>query len=177
MTVRDVAGHLGLDWKTVKEADKLFLEARCGQPDDAGLRILAVDKGARYLLLKNRRTLRRRSHRRQLRELPALNEGIRAVMILKEKLKRLWRYRSRTWAARALDQWCAPARSLKQNALSAFAEVLQRHRHGILNHCGYPIPTGKLGGVGNKIKVIKRKAYGSYDLRCFTLKIHQAFAD
>lgn len=54
MTVRDVAGHLGLDWKTVKEADKLFLEARYGTPDLAGLRILAVDeisirKGHRYL--------------------------------------------------------------------------------------------------------------------------------
>ena len=54
MTVRDVARHLGLDWKTVKDADKLFLEARYGQPDYEGLRILAVDeisirKGHRYL--------------------------------------------------------------------------------------------------------------------------------
>lgn len=54
MTVRDVARHLGLDWKTVKDADKLFLEARYGQPDYTGLRILAVDeisirKGHRYL--------------------------------------------------------------------------------------------------------------------------------
>ncbi len=54
MTVQDVARHLGLDWKTVKEADKLFLEDRYGKPDLAGLRILAVDeisirKGHRYL--------------------------------------------------------------------------------------------------------------------------------
>jgi transposase len=54
MTVRDVARHLGLDWKTVRDADKLFLEARYGQPDHGGLRILAVDeisirKGHRYL--------------------------------------------------------------------------------------------------------------------------------
>ena len=54
MTVRDVAGHLGLDWKTVKAADKLLVEARYGQPDYTGLRILAVDeisirKGHRYL--------------------------------------------------------------------------------------------------------------------------------
>ena len=54
MTVQDVARHLGLGWKTVKDADKLFLEARYGTPDYAGLRILAVDeisirKGHRYL--------------------------------------------------------------------------------------------------------------------------------
>ena len=37
------------------------------------------------------------------------------------------------------------------------------------------IHTGKLEGVNNKIKVIKRKAYGFHDLRYFTLKIYQAF--
>jgi transposase len=45
-----------------------------------------------------------------------------------------------------------------------------------LNHCNYPIHTGKLEGVNNKIKVIKRKAHGFHDLRYFTLKIYQAFS-
>lgn len=54
MTVTDVARHLGLDWKTVKEIDKYYLEREYGQPDLNGLRILAVDeisvrKGHRYL--------------------------------------------------------------------------------------------------------------------------------
>ncbi len=44
-----------------------------------------------------------------------------------------------------------------------------------LNSGGYPIHTGKLEGVNNKIKVIKRKAYGFHDLRYFTLKIYQVF--
>jgi hypothetical protein len=48
------------------------------------------------------------------------------------------------------------------------------HRYGILNHCDHPIHTGILEGVNNKIKVIKRKAYGCHDLRYFTLKIFQA---
>jgi len=42
----------------------------------------AVYRGAKYLLLKNRRNLRRRSHRQQLKELLALNEVISTVMIL-----------------------------------------------------------------------------------------------
>lgn len=45
-----------------------------------------VYKGAKYLLLKNRRNVRRRSHRQQLKELLALNEVISTVMILKDKL-------------------------------------------------------------------------------------------
>ncbi len=52
--------------------------------------------------------------------------------------------------------------------------MLERHRYGILNHFDYPIHTGKLEGVNNKIKIIKRKAYGFHDLRCFNLKIFQA---
>jgi transposase len=54
MTVSEVARHLGLNWKTVKDIDKYFLERDFGQPDLNGLRILAVDeisirKGHRYL--------------------------------------------------------------------------------------------------------------------------------
>ena len=54
MTVKDVAIHLGLDWKTVKRIDKSFLEDQYGEPDYDGVRILAVDeiairKGHEYM--------------------------------------------------------------------------------------------------------------------------------
>lgn len=54
MTVTEVAKHLSLDWKTVKNIDKFYLEGQYGQPNLDGLRILAVDeisvkKGHRYL--------------------------------------------------------------------------------------------------------------------------------
>jgi transposase len=54
MTVVEVAQHLQLDWKTVKNIDKWFLERQYGQPDLNGLQVLAVDeisvkKGHRYL--------------------------------------------------------------------------------------------------------------------------------
>lgn len=54
MTVADVARHFQLDWKTVKDIDKQYLEAQYGQPDLNKLRILAVDeisirKGHSYL--------------------------------------------------------------------------------------------------------------------------------
>lgn len=54
MTVKEVADHLDLDWKTVKNIDKFFPEAQYGSPRFDGLRLLAVDeisirKGHRYL--------------------------------------------------------------------------------------------------------------------------------
>ena len=56
MTVIEVAQHLQLDWKTVKNIDKWFLERQYGQPDLNGLQVLAVDeisikKGHRYLTI------------------------------------------------------------------------------------------------------------------------------
>jgi transposase len=129
------------------------------------------------LLLKNRGNLRHQSQRDQLKELLELNETLNTVMILKDKLKHIWQYRSRTWAHKSIDQWCDLARSLKQPSLTSFANMLERHRYGIVNHCDYPIHTGKVEGVNNKIKVIKRKAYGFHDLRYFTLKIYQAFSN
>jgi len=135
----------------------------------------AVYKGAKYLLLKNRSNVKLKGHRQQLKELLELNEVINTVMILKDKLKHIWTYRSRTWAEKALDNWCELARSLNQPSVNAFGRMLERHRYGIINHCDYAIHTGKLEGVNNKIKVIKRKAYGFHDLRYFTLKIYQAF--
>ena len=35
-------------------------------------------------------------------------------MILKDKLKHIWTYRHRTWANKAIDDWCELARSIQQ---------------------------------------------------------------
>jgi transposase len=121
--------------------------------------------------------LREQSQRDQLKQLLKLNETLSIVMILKDKLKYIWQYRYRTWANKAIDNWCELARSIHHPDLTSFAKMIERHRYGIVNHCDYPIHTGKIEGVNNKIKVIKRKAYGFHDLRYFTLKIYQAFSN
>ena len=57
----------------------------------------------------------------------------------------------------------------------AFAKRLQPHLHGILAHCRRPLHTSLLEGINNKIKVIKRMAYGFRDDDYFFLKIRTAF--
>jgi transposase len=52
---------------------------------------------------------------------------------------------------------------------------LRKHKPEILNHCDYPIGTSRLEGVNNKMKLIKRRAYGYGDSECVGLKIEQAF--
>ncbi|MBE7446721.1 MAG: transposase [Planctomycetia bacterium] len=75
---------------------------------------------------------------------------------------------------KAIDEWCLLAKTINHSVVHKFANMLMKHSYGILNHCDYKIHTSKLEGVNNKIKVIKRKAYGFHDERYFSLKIIQA---
>lgn len=145
--------------------------AESKKQDEAGRKLI---KGSRYLLLKNAPNLLG-SQRKALRELLAANQALNTVYVLKDQLKRIWEYKHPAWARKALDQWCALAHASGIPALAAFARSLCRHEKGIVNHCRYPIHTGRLEGINNKIKVIKRQAYGFRDDAYFILKIKGAF--
>ena len=58
--------------------------------------------------------------------------------------------------------------------LKSFAETLRDHREGILAYYNFRISTGPLEGANNKIKMMKREAYGYRDEEFFTLKIFAA---
>jgi len=281
MTIKEVARHVNLDWKTVKNIDKMFLEEEFGETDYQDLRILAVDeisrgrhhdyltvvldyltgrivwigegrkqstldaffegmpekdrnrieavamdmwdpfiaavkrwcpnakivfdffhvvqafnrvidkvrnqeyrkateeekeviKGSKFLLLKNKVNLQKKE-KPHLKELLRLNQNLSTVYILKDALKGIWNYKYPKCAQKALENWCELARESGIQCVVKFAGKLGRYREGILNHCCYPIHTSKLEGVNDKLKVIKRDAYGFLDTRYFILKAKQAF--
>ena len=60
-------------------------------------------------------------------------------------------------------------------ALVQFAKRLSKYRRGILASAIYPMNSSILEGVNNRIKVIKRMAYGFRDASYFFLKIKDAF--
>jgi transposase len=159
----------------VKAYGEVIDEVRREEYRKAAFQQRAYIKGSRYLLLSNRENLDAEQTAR-LEELLEVNERLSAVYILKDQLKVIYRYSRRPWAERALEQWCALAAHVDHPMMRRFIGRLQFFREGILNHCKYPIGTSKLEGVNNRIKVIKRKAYGFHDSRYFTLKVKQAFA-
>jgi transposase len=59
--------------------------------------------------------------------------------------------------------------------LRHFARCLEPYLPGILAHCRWPLDTKLVEGINNKIKVIKRMAYGFRDDAYFFLKIRAAF--
>jgi Transposase len=54
---------------------------------------------------------------------------------------------------------------------SYFADTLEAHQEGVLNYYDFKISTGPLEGTNNKIKTMKRQAYGFRDQEFFKLKI------
>jgi transposase len=134
-----------------------------------------VIKGTRWLLLRNRANVTRPEDRVRLREVLAANRPLWVVYVLKDELKQLWRYRYRGAAERAWSAWYGWAVRSRIPALIDFARRLKEKVAGILAHCHYPLNTGVLEGMNNKIKVIKRMAYGFRDDAYFFLKIRATF--
>lgn len=133
-----------------------------------------VIKGTRWLLLRNGKSLGR-AERMRLQEVLAMNRRLWVVYVLKDALKGLWRYKYTGAAQRAWSQWYGWAVRSRIPALVKFARRLKTKLPGILAHCRYPLHTGVLEGINNKIKVLKRMAYGFRDDVYFFLKIRAAF--
>jgi transposase len=133
-----------------------------------------VVKSSRWLLLRNPSNLDR-DDRIKLRELLAANKPLLKVYLLKDDLKRLWSYRREGWARAAWTSWYRRAMRSGIPALKRFARNLRKRLDGILGHCRYPLHTSLLEGINNKVKVIKRMAYGFRDDAYFFLRIRAAF--
>jgi transposase len=134
-----------------------------------------VVKGARWLLLRNKESIPRAEDRVRLRELLNANRALLKVYVMRDDLKHLWEYRYRGRAERFWKGWYQRAVRSRIKPLVRFAKNLAAHSHGILSHCGWPLHTSVLEGINNKIKVIKRMAYGFRDDAYFFLKIRAAF--
>ena len=133
-----------------------------------------VVKTSRWLLLRNRENVPAEKAV-QLDELLAANRALMTAYVLKDDLKQLWRYRSETWAKKAWQSWKRRAMRSGLQPLRHFARCLEPYLPGILAHCRWPLGTNLVEGINNKIKVIKRMAYGFRDDAYFFLKIRAAF--
>lgn len=132
-------------------------------------------KGSRWLLLRNRDNVTNPADQVRLSELLAANRALLTVYIMKDELKALWDYRHIGYAERFWQQWYRRAMRSRIAPLKRFAANLKKVISGVLAHCKWPLGTNVIEGINNKIKVIKRIAYGFRDDAYFFLKIRAAF--
>ncbi len=131
-----------------------------------------VLKGTRWLLLKRPENLdATRNEQARLEEALRLNQPLATAYYLKEDLAEAWEQEDRDTAQAFLLDWIAQAETSGIRMLIQFARTLRIHAQGILNYYDYPISTGPLEGTNNKIKTMKRQAYGFRDQEFLKLKI------
>jgi transposase len=131
-----------------------------------------VLKGTRWLLLKNPDNLNPdRKETERLREALRLNQPLALAYYMKEELRLLWGQPDKATAEAFLTDWIKRAMASGIRMLMKFAKTLATHRTGILAYYDYPISTGPLEGTNNKIKTMKRQAYGFRDPEFFKLRI------
>jgi transposase len=131
-----------------------------------------VLKGSRWLLLKAAENLDpERDEEARLEEALKLNKPLATAYYLKEDLRQFWDQPGKTFAGAFLTDWTRRAEASGIRMLQAMAKTLESHREGLLAYYDYRISTGPLEGTNNKIKTMKRQAYGFRDLEFFKLKI------
>ncbi len=131
-----------------------------------------VLKGVRWLLLKRPEHLDpTHNEPKRLQEALRLNEPLATAYYLKEELNEVWEQDDEESAQSLLMDWILYAESTGIRMLQNFAKTLRFHAMGILAYYDYPISTGPLEGTNNKIKTMKRQAYGFRDQEFFRLKI------
>jgi transposase len=131
-----------------------------------------VLKGTRWLLLKNPENLdQTRDEQQRLAAALELNQPLALAYYMKEDLRQIWQQPDKATAARVLQDWIDRAERSGIHLLYKFSKTLAIHRRGILAYYDYPISTGPLEGANNKIKTMKRQAYGFRDHEFFKLKI------
>ena len=129
-------------------------------------------KGTRWLLLMNGERLKdSEKAQAKLREALQMNMPLMKAYYLKEGLHEIWNRALKPEAEVLINEWIAQAKATKVRLLRKMAETVEKHRAGILAWYDFSITTGKLEGINNKIKVLKRKAYGYRDNKFFELKL------
>lgn len=133
-----------------------------------------VIKGSRWLLLRNADNLKP-EQAVKLEELLAANASLTKVYLLKDQLKTLWFADDEATARHGWREWTGMALSSGIDALVRFTKKLEPYLDGIVPSARHRLNTSVLEGMNNRIKVIKRMAYGYRDTEYFFLKIRAAF--
>lgn len=129
-------------------------------------------KGQQQVLLSNHENLTL-DGRKSLKTLLAAGKRLPTACVLKESFGQLWSCQREGWARRFFDNRKAGLKWQRLKPYEKFAEMIERHRDGIAACCNpeNKVPPGFVEGLNNKIRVIRRRAYGLRDEEYLRLKV------
>lgn len=177
--------------KVIAEVRKAEQKRLAESGDREGARAL---KKTRYILTSRRATLQRKDaeagqviskestlfdrpavvrhggYEEKYNELLQQNKLLVTIDIIKEQLAAAYAMKSETQMADMVCEIIDTCKATGNEHLLWFARLLENHYKGIIAHATYRISSGKIEGINNKIKTLRRQGYGYPDDDYFFLK-------
>ncbi len=165
--------------------------------DSGDTEAAAALKKTRYILTSSRDTLRRKdeeatagkvisgggklfpqpeitrkpNHMQRYEDLIKQNQLFFTLDIIKDKLTSAYKQTDETAMAKEISEIMDICAVTKNKHLLWFRRLLDGHFEGIIAHATYHISAGKIEGINNKIKTLRRQGYGYPDDDSFFLKL------
>ncbi len=127
-------------------------------------------KNNRWVLYKNLEHYTEADHNTLLK-LKEINEPLYEAYLVKEQFDRFFDYKKPAWAKKFLKKWYQQIPAHLKIFFQPFYDMLMRYLKGVLSYIKHRISNATAEGFNNKIKVLKRMAYGYRDKDYFKLKI------
>ena len=131
-----------------------------------------VLKGTRDLLLRNGADIFDKEYKKRLDNALDMNKPLSQAYYLKEQLREIWMQPNKQAAEKVMLDWVKQAQENKVPQLVKMAVTIMAYRTGILAWYDCPVSTGKVEGINNRIKVMKRVPYRFRDEGCFHLRLY-----
>ena len=132
---------------------------------------------ARWVLLKHQRN-HSQSQAGLLAKLEKLNSPLYKAYLLKEQFYEIYKSGGNPeQSVQRIKDWIEEVKQTKLRALIDFCKTVESNMDYIANYFKYGRTSGAIEGVNNKIKVIKRMAYGYRDQQYFFRKIRSKYSD
>ena len=99
------------------------------------------------------------------------NELFFDVEIVRDMLDDAYRQRDENAMREVVERMSNYCKHTRNSHFLWFAKLLDSHIEGIISHASIPIASGKMEGINNKIKTLRRMCYGLPDDEYFFLKL------
>jgi transposase len=132
---------------------------------------LKAIQGMRFLLLSNYEKLNPKKQS-SLECLLEVNKPIAIAHAMKEQIRLFWMKSTVQEGCKFLGWWIIDAIETGICELAKAGRTFLRYWEGLTNYFKHKITNGKTEGINNKIKTMKRQAYGFRDMEYFKLRLY-----
>lgn len=156
----------------MRQGSKCSSKKTLAGKDEEAQRGKILSKGSS--LFSKEPVMRKSGHLARYEGLIRQNKLLFTLDLIKEKLCEAYKMTDEPSMARAITEIMDICMATGNKHLLWFRRLLDNHFEGIIAHATYDISAGKIEGINNKIKTLRKQGYGYPDDDYFFLKLFDA---